>query len=289
MNKTAIALGTFDGVHAGHMAVLKAAVNSGLKPVVVAFRVPPKCFFSDKNIVLTDEKTKTRLIKEAGIKQIDYIDFEKVKDLSPQAFFEEIKLKYSPALIVCGYNYSFGKGGTGDTALLEKLCKENGIALKVIDKVKVNGETVSSTSIRNLLKNGETEKAASLLPDGFSIRAKVIHGDKRGSEMDFPTINQYFPDNAAMVKFGVYMSSVTIKDKTFYGMTNIGIRPTFPVKKPICETNILGFSGDLYGKYITVKLLKFIREEKSFSSLTELKDAIESDKKEILKNIKKEK
>ncbi len=289
MNKTAVALGTFDGVHAGHTAVLKAATDSGYTPVVVAFRLPPKCFFGEKNIVLTNEKVKTRLIKKAGIKQIDYIDFENVKDLSAEAFFEEILLKYSPALIVCGYNYSFGKGAKGDTALLQKLCNKRGIALKVIDKVKVKGETVSSSLIRDLLKNGETERAVSLLPDGFSISAKVIHGDKRGGTINFPTINQYFPELAASVKFGVYMSSIIINGETFYGMTNIGIRPTFPVKKTICETNIFGFDGDLYGKVITIKLLSFIREEKTFNSLNELKDAIESDKKEILKKIRKAK
>ena len=289
MKKTAIALGTFDGVHAGHKAVLKAAVDSGFYPIVVAFRLPPKCFTANKNIVLTDEESKTRIIKETGIKRIDYIDFEKVKDLSAQDFFNDIKDKYSPSLIVCGYNYSFGKGGTGNTELLKKLCEKSGISLKVIDKIEIDGKALSSTYIRELLKNGKTEKAVSFLPDGFTIKGEVIHGDKRGRLINLPTINLFFPEHTAAVKFGVYMSSTEIDGKTYFGMTNIGNRPTFPSDKILCETNLFDFNKEIYGKTVSIKLLGFIREEKRFSSLSELKDAVEKDKKEILEKIKKEK
>lgn len=286
ITNTAIALGTFDGVHAGHSAVLKEAVNSGFYSVCLAFRIPPKCFFSDENIILTPESVKTRLIKEIGIDRVDYIDFPSVKDLSAEAFFNDIKAKYSPSLIVCGYDYSFGKGGKGDTELLKSLCDKNDISLKIIDKVTVNGETISSSFIRKLLINGEIEKANSLLPECFSIHGEVVHGDKRGTDINFPTINQYYPERAAKIKFGVYMSCTDINGKTYYGMTNIGIRPSFPVKKPLCETNLFDFSGDVYGQNIKIKLLSFIREEKTFSSLSELKDAIENDKKEILRKLK---
>lgn len=288
INKTAIALGTFDGVHAGHIAVLKEAVSSGLDTVCIAFRVPPKCFFQTQNIILTPEKDKTRLIKETGIKKVDYIDFEEVKDLTPEEFFKKINDKYNISLIVCGYNYSFGKGGKGDTALLKKLCQDRKITLKVVEKVTVNGDTVSSSFIRELLKTGHIEKAVSLLPDGFSISGEVIHGDRRGTGINFPTINQYYPENRAEIKFGVYMSSAVIDGKTYYGMTNIGFRPTYPVKKPLCETNLFNFSDDLYGQNIKINLLSFIRDEKTFSSLSELKEAIETDKKEILKRLRKD-
>lgn len=288
MKKTAIALGTFDGVHSGHIAVLSATAKSGLLSVAVAFRVPPKAFFSDEGIILTDEDIKTALIKETGIKKIDYIDFLKVKDISPEAFFGSLVEKYSPALIVCGYNYTFGKGGTGDTLLLADLCKKNGIELLVMDKVSSDGEPVSSSRIRRLLKDGKVMEVSKLLPHGFSLSGEVLHGDERGRTIDFPTFNQQYPENAARVKYGVYMTKATIDGKEYFGMTNIGIRPTYPIKTPLCETNLFGFEGDLYGQNVRLYLLDFIREEKKFSTLNELKEAIKSDKEYIIKRIGKE-
>lgn len=281
MKKTAIALGTFDGVHAGHRAVLSAVKDSGLTAIAVAFRVPPKSFFSDEGIILTEEKVKTRLIKEAGIEKIEYIDFQKVKDISPEDFFGGLVEKYDPALIVCGYNYTFGKGGKGDTALLSDLCKRNGIQLVVMDRVSADGEPVSSSRIRKLLKEGKIKEANALLPNGFSVRGEVLHGDERGRTIDFPTFNQKYPEGTATVKFGVYMTKATVDGKEYFGMTNIGVRPTYPIKTPLCETNLFGFEGNLYGKTVRLYLLDFIREEKKFTSLEELKEAIAKDKKTI--------
>ena len=215
MNNTAIALGTFDGVHLGHVAVLRAAAESGFESVAVAFRVPPKSFFTTDGIILTLEKEKTRLIKETGIKKIDYIDFPLVKDVSPNDFFDSLVDKYSPAFIACGYDYTFGKGGKGDTKLLEALCCEKGIKLTVIDKVTLDGEPISSSRIRTLLKNGDVKKAASLLKRDFSVVSEVLHGDERGRTIGFPTFNQLYPKNVALVKFGVYMTKAVIDDDKY--------------------------------------------------------------------------
>lgn len=287
--KTAIALGTFDGVHSGHKAVLQTAADSGLFSIAVAFRIPPKAYFSDEGVVLTEEDRKTVLIKNTGIKQVEYLDFPKVKDVSPEDFFDYIYITFSPVLIVCGYNYTFGKGGKGNTTLLKKLCDEKGIELRVIDKVSVDGQAISSSYIRSLLKEGQTKRAVSFLPDGFCITGTVIHGDKRGRTISFPTVNIIYPDNLAPVKFGVYMTKTVIDGEVYYGMTNIGMRPTFPTSSPICETNLLDFTGDLYGKMLKLYLLDFIREEKQFSSLEELKTAIYNDKQQILRTMRGEK
>lgn len=284
--KTAVALGTFDGVHAGHKAVLEAAVNSGHYSVAVAFRIPPKAYFLKEGVVLTREDSKTALIKNIGIDSVDYLDFPDVKDICAADFFDYIYERYSPSLIVCGYNYSFGKGGVGNIALLKELCDEKGIELKVIDKIAIDGQVISSSFIRQLLKDGEISKAVSYLPDGFSVTGKVIHGDKRGRTICFPTVNQLYPDDLAPVKFGVYMTKTVIDGKVYYGMTNIGLRPTFPSNIPLCETNLFDFKGDLYGKTVTLYLLSFIREEKKFSSLEELKSSIEADRKKIFDKIK---
>ena len=287
MKNTAIALGTFDGVHKGHRAVLNAAYKSGYPAVAVAFKVPPKTFFTKEGIILTDSDTKTRLIKETGIKEVFYLDFSVVKDTSPEDFFSFLIKEFSPALIVCGYNYTFGKGGKGDTALLKALCEQNGVQLKITDKVIDGGEPVSSSRIRLLLKEGKVKEAADLLEGEFSVSGKVLHGDERGRTIDFPTFNQLYPETAATVKYGVYMTKAIIDGKEYFGMTNIGIRPTYPLKTPLCETNLFGFSGDLYGQTVRLYLLDFIREEKKFSSLSRLKEAIAEDKakiEEIIKN-----
>ncbi len=285
--KTAVALGTFDGVHAGHRAVLKAAVDSGYHSVAVAFKIPPKAYFLKEGVILTHKDSKTALIKNIGINSVDYLDFPEVKDICAADFFDYICERYSPALIVCGYNYSFGKGGVGNTELLKELCDKKGIKLKIIDKVTENGQIISSSFIRQLLKDGEISKAVSYLPDGFSVTGKVIHGDKRGRTICFPTVNQLYPDDLAPVKFGVYMTKTVIDGEVYYGMTNIGMRPTFPSASPLCETNLFGFEGDLYGKTIKLYLLKFIREEQQFSSLQELKDTIENDRQKILNILRK--
>ena len=284
--KTAVALGTFDGVHAGHKAVLSAAANSGLRSIAVAFRIPPKIFSLNEGIIITDEPLKTRLIKETGIKEIDYLDFEKVKDLSAEDFFFSLKKTYNPQLIVCGYNYTFGKGGKGNVKLLRELCNKSDIALKVIDSVCAGDIPISSTYIRELLKNGNIKEANRLLPTAFSVTASVIHGERRGRKMDFPTFNQRYPLNMQAVKRGVYFTSTVIDGKTYFGMTNIGYRPTFPLDYTICETHLFDFRGDLYDKTLTLTLIDFIREEKHFASLNELKASIEKDKEAILKLMK---
>ncbi len=287
--KTAIALGTFDGVHIGHKAVLQTAANSGLTSIAVAFRIPPKAYFQNEGVILTREDRKTALIKDIGIKQVEYLDFNKVKDISPEDFFDYLYKTFSPALIVCGYNYTFGKGGKGNTELLKKLCEQKEVELKVIDKVSVDEQPVSSSYIRKLLKDGKTSDAVKLLPDGFFIEEIVLHGDKRGREMSFPTFNQYYSKDMAAVKYGVYMTKAIIDGKAYFGMTNIGIRPTFPLDAPLCETNLFDFSGELYSKTIRLYLLRFIREEKKFSSLEELKTAIYNDKQQILRLLRGEK
>lgn len=286
MENTAIALGTFDGVHIAHKAVLSAAANSK-NSVAVAFCVPPKAFFTDSGIILTDIEEKNQLIKDIGINTVDYLDFKEVKNISPEDFFNYLKKKYAPTKIVCGYDYTFGKGGEGNTPLLKKLCEESGISLLIIDKVSVDQRAVSSSLIRQLLKNGETKKANSLLGHPFSFKSKVIHGQERGRKINFPTVNQLIDKTTAQVKFGVYMTKAQIGDKEYYGMTNIGLRPTFPCHSPICETHFFDLDENLYDKDLRLYLLEFIREEKKFSGLTQLKAAIEKDKEYIITKIGK--
>lgn len=273
--KTALALGTFDGVHKGHRAVL--ALPSEYKKIAVVFPLPPKAVISGNPIALMTPEDKCRVLKNIGIDSVYMLDFCKVRDMPPYDFLRFLKDTFSPDYISCGFNYRFGKDASGDTALLSEFCKENGITLKINEPVTEEGKTVSSTEIRTLLKNGEPEKANRLMTEPFSYTATVIKGDERGRTLGFPTANQKYPEVLVPVKFGVYKSSVLTDGKAYAAITDIGVRPTFKTDYIISETFIKNFSEDIYGKEITVSLLGFIRGEKKFSSVDELVKQVRKD------------
>ena len=274
--ETSIALGTFDGVHIGHRAVLESAAKHN-NSIALAFSLPPKSFFSSDGIVITDKQRKAELIKQIGIKKTVFLDFADVKDISATSFFEEVVKKYNPEYIYCGENYTFGKNASGNVELLAELCEKKGIKLNVCNSVLNDGVIVSSSYIRNLLKAGNIKKANELLSSDFSFSAKVIHGDKRGRTIGFPTINQKYPKNCAEVKRGVYKSYIFFENKKYDCISNIGIRPTYESNTVLCETYIKDFNSYLYGKNMRIFLKEFIREEKKFGGLDELKKAIEND------------
>lgn len=273
--EVALALGSFDGVHLGHKKVLQ--LPNEYKKVAVTFLKPPKMYFSGKDELLLTFAEKRKALTDLGFEEIYKLDFDALKNISPTAFLEMLYDKYKPKLISCGFNYRFGKNGEGDTNHLAEFCRSKGIKLNICEEVKYQGETVSSTNIRNLLQNGEVEKANLLLNKNFSFTAVVEKGDQRGRGIGFPTINQRYPENLVNLKNGVYKSKVGFKGREYSAITNIGIRPTFESDYIISETYIKDFKGDLYGKDITVIPLKFLRGEIKFNSLQELKKQIEED------------
>ncbi len=273
--KTALALGTFDGVHKGHRAVLELPPE--YKKIAVVFPLPPKAALSGEPIALMTPEDKCRVLKSIGTDEVFMLDFGKMRNMPPHNFLEFLRDTFSPDYISCGFNYRFGKNASGDTALLSKFCKENGITLKICEPVTADGETVSSTEIRSFLKNGEPEKANRLMTEPFSYTAPVIKGDERGRTLGFPTANQKYPEVLIPVRFGVYRSSAVINGKAYSAVTDIGVRPTFKTDYIISETFIKGFSEDIYGREMTVSLLGFIRGEIKFSSAEELAAQIKKD------------
>ncbi len=272
--QNAVALGTFDGLHKGHSSVLNIPDN--YTKIALIFEIPPKCLKKGQiELLLTPEEKKIRLEK-MGFRVVS-LDFEAVKQLTSTQFLEYINTAFNPKLVSCGFNYRFGFGGEGDTLGLAKFCSENSIILKVASPVRYGDETISSSIIRNALKNGDIKKANRLLGYDFSFKAPVIKGDGRGKGLGFPTINQAYPKILTPLKFGVYKTEISVENKLYEGITNIGVRPTFPVDYIISETFIRGFSGDLYGSEPTVILKDFIRAEKKFSSSAELKQQILKD------------
>ena len=273
--KNAIALGTFDGVHIAHRKVL--SLPNDFKKIAVTFTKPPKMFFENRKELIMTYDQKVEVLKKLGYDEICSLDFKSVKDTEPQEFLEFLYNKYTPSLISCGFNYHFGKNGKGDTEQLKSFCKQKGIALKICPPVTQGEITVSSSLIRKLLKDGEIEKANTLLDKPFSFSAGVLNGDKRGRTIGFPTINQKYPEDLVKLKFGVYKTKVLFNGNEYQGITNIGVRPTFESDYVISETYIKDFSGNLYGENVKIEVLKFLREEKKFSSLEQLQTQIKQD------------
>ncbi|MBQ6708120.1 MAG: riboflavin biosynthesis protein RibF [Clostridia bacterium] len=277
--KKCICLGSFDGLHKGHQTVLENGKSGGYETTLVTFDIHPAEFFSDKKRFkllqneITDEKLAEKNIKIARLKM------EEICELSATDFFEKILLrKFSPDKISCGFNYTFGKDKKGDVDLLRNLCEKNGIILSVAEPIECDGEVISSTRIRKKIADGEIDVANELLGYKFCYRAEVIHGDKRGSTtLQTPTANQIYPDELIVPKFGVYKSSVIYDGKEYKAITNIGLRPTIGTNIFLSETHIIDFSKDIYGEVIEVNLEKFIRPERQFDSLNDLKNQIKND------------
>lgn len=273
--KTAIVLGTFDGLHAGHRAVIEQA--KGFYSTAVTFDIPPKSAVSKKTELLILPDDRIQRIKALGINEVVMQDFEKVKTTSAKDYLLHLKQNYNPDRIVCGFNYRFGFGAEGDTQTLADFCSKNNIEFICVAPVQKDGVTLSATNIRNLIRQGDVLTASSQIYGGFSFCAPVLHGDARGRMLGFPTANQQYPKDLVQPKHGVYISRVTIDKTQYKSITNIGIRPTYQTDAVGCETFIKDFSGDIYGESIRLELLQFVRAEQKFSSAEELKKAILKD------------
>ncbi len=280
--KYAIALGMFDGVHKGHTAVLKGAINSPYKSVAVTFSSIP---FKSGGFIMSAEEKREKLLS-LGVDEVLFLNFFEIKDLSPEEFLNMLSQKYNIGKICCGFNYRFGKKAAGDTTLLGEWCKSRGVEFFECPAVLSGGVTVSSTHIKSLIKNGQIEEANALLEHNFGFTAKVSSGDQRGRTIGFPTINQLYPENLAIPKYGVYQTKVTVQGKSYNGVTNIGVRPTYITDYISAETYILGFSGDCYGQNVKTELIAFLREEKKFSNIEDLKAAIAENANYVKQNSK---
>ena len=272
--KNAIALGTFDGLHKGHLAVL--CLPDCYNKIALTFEKPPKVIMTGQPQSLMTFEQKAQRMEKMGVKAVK-LKFEEISHLTARNFLENIQKEYSPAYISCGFNYHFGNGGVGNTSLLQEFCKERGITLKVCDPVTEDGVTVSSSRIREFLKNGEIDKANKLLNEPFFYEGEVLHGDGRGKTLGFPTANLEYPKELTPIKFGVYKTEIGVDGKTYAGITDIGNRPTYPVNYIISETFVKDFQGDLYGKTVRITPIEFLREERKFNSFEELKKQIEKD------------
>ncbi len=281
-----VALGCFDGVHIGHRAVIEEAVRiakeSGLSSTVWTFSEPPKNFFAPGSVqVLTDKEEKCRRIAELGVDVMFCVDFtEQIASLSPEEFFSEIVIKKLNAKhVVCGFNYTFGAKSAGNAELLSELCERHGIALTALEPVTLGGVSVSSSLIRSLITSGDVERAREYLGYPYAITSTVVDGQKLARRLGFPTVNLTPRKSTILPKNGVYVSRIDFigNDKELFGITNVGMRPTVKADAICAETHIFDFDGDLYGKELRVELLHFIRAERLFDSIEDLREQVRKD------------
>ena len=275
----AVALGLFDGVHLGHRRVIMNAVGAeNLRAAVFSFGADAAALKPNACALCTPAQTE-RLFASLGVDEWLQADFSGYRDLSAQAFVKEVLCRQLHAKrVCCGFNFRFGKGGAGDVARLRALCAENGIELVVVQEVCADGQAVSSDRIRRLIEQGEVQKAARLLGHPFSLELPVSHGQQLGRQLGSPTVNQCLPDGFVLPRFGVYAGTVVIDDRTYFGISNVGIRPTVGASKPLCETWIEDFEGDLYDRTLSVVLTSFERPERPFACVQALKDQIVADR-----------
>ncbi len=282
-----VALGNFDGLHRGHMSVIedaaKMAKRLGVIPFALVFKEHPLEILTGKpQVCLFNKDSRAAAFKKTGV-TLCLLDFKDLKDMSPEEFFDEIIIKRMGAKgVCCGFNYTFGKKGAGDAETLKKLCENAGIEFSMSPELDFEGKPISSTRVRRAIESGKIELANVMLGRPYSLKLQVVDGDKRGRHIGAPTINQKIPDNLVIPKYGVYMSKTTIGEKSYLSLTNIGVRPTiYEDAAPSIETHILDFDGDLYGRYVEISLLSYLRPETKFDSLVQLEQQIKIDEKKV--------
>ena len=282
--ETAVAIGKFDGVHMGHRRLLQEILEQkkkGLSACVFTFDPTPAVLFGfSDGKELTTKEEKRSLFETLGVDIL--IEFPLTKETaatSPEDFVTDILVgKMNTRFIVAGNDLSFGNKGAGNAALLEKMSGQLGFSVKTIDKISIEGVEVSSTHIRKLVEEGQMKQAVKMLGMPYIIRGKVVHGNRIGRTLGFPTVNQLPPSDKLLPPNGVYYSDVWVKGKQYHGITNIGCKPTVTDEKIIgVESFIYDFSEEIYEEEIEVYLHEFKRPEMQLSGLEELKARLQQD------------
>ena len=270
-----VALGNFDGFHLGHQAVVGRAIQRAFherRPVIVATFDPHPVHFFKPDLPpfrLTTLDQRERLFAHAGADAMLVFEFNReLASMDADAFVAEVlKQRIGAAGVITGDDFSFGKGRSGDVAVLAKLGAEHGIAAEAVPQVLLNGERISSGRIREALIAGDSATATHMLSRDYAIEGVVQDGDRRGRELGYPTANMVLGDYQRP-RYGIYAVRVTLEDGTEHpGVASLGIRPTFDPPQELLETHLLDFDADLYGRKIEVALHAFIRDEKKFDDI----------------------
>ncbi|WP_339159639.1 bifunctional riboflavin kinase/FAD synthetase [Paenibacillus sp. FSL W8-0186] len=273
-----LAIGQFDGLHLGHASVIESAVRTAaslnLPAAVMTFHPHPKEVMKkgDYDGYLTPPREKERILKSLGVNYVYIVEFnDAFSRVSPQNFVAGVLVPLQIHTAVVGFDFRYGYRGEGDAGMLREL-SDNTLEVHTVPPFLIEGEKVSSSGIRRALAEGEVQLAARWLGRRYSIYGTVMHGEKRGRQIGFPTANLKPDEHFVLPAKGVYAVRVNYEGQRLEGVMNVGVKPTFHNDKsaPSLEIHLFDFNGDLYGKSLSVELVEFIREERRFGSIDEL-------------------
>jgi len=273
-------LGAFDGVHLGHQKLIEETQKIDTNFQLITFDIVPKKYFNSQHQLITNNKTKTKMISKYKPENLIYLKFDEFKNMEKNEFCNFLQKNCKIKKILIGKDFRFGKNRDGGIKDLENIFGYENVI--VLDDVFHNGIKVSSTKIKEFLANGLIEEANELLGYKYNFDADVIEGQKLGSKIGFPTANLNIQPSEIILKNGVYFVTVTINDKQFKGAMNIGLKPTIDTNSiKTIEVHILDFDSNIYNQYLNVEVIKYLREEQKFDSVNDLTKQINLDIKQI--------
>jgi riboflavin kinase/FMN adenylyltransferase len=281
-----ISIGNFDGMHKGHIELVKETVRiakeNNLVPTVLTFDQMPEEYFKANDFFrLMEMSDKYKVFEKLGVEQVLVIPFDKsFSEINENIFIKEILIeKLSLKYLIVGKDFKFGYKRMGNIELLQKYSELGDYNLLSLDLVKISSDKISSRDIRILIKNGKIKEANQLLAVPFSLSGKVIHGEKRGRRLGYPTANieiyKSYPIN------GIFLVNILFEDKKLFGLASWGNKPTFSGIDHVLEVNILDFESDIYGKQLKVIFIDKIRDQIKFDNQDELIEQMNKDKKTV--------
>jgi riboflavin kinase/FMN adenylyltransferase len=282
---TAVGLGNFDGIHLGHQKLLAKlkdlSVKKNLKSVIITFEPHPSKVLNPQKadqLIMTSSQ-KESIMRSFGIDFLVFSPFttEFSKINYRDFIYDHLILKYNAKLIIVGYDYRFGYKGEGNASYIEEICRDEGIEVMIVPPVTYEGKIVSSTLIRSLIRRGAVRKARELLGRYFSIKGKIIYGDRVGTKLGYPTANVSIPADVILPACGVYAVLVSRGSKTYQGVANLGYKPTFNGKEIRLEVHIFNFDQEIYGEEVKVEFIENIRKEVKFNNVEQLVAQVKND------------
>lgn len=285
--KTVYALGVFDGVHAGHAALLRAcrvlADETNMAAGVVTFVTHPDMLVLGQATALINTLAdRALLLKQFHMDAVVTLPFDRsLRDTPWRAFFARLLAEYGAGGLVCGHDFRFGARGEGNAALLKTACEQAGIPCVVVPEQKLDGVTVSSTYIRQLLEQGEMARACRFLGHPHILSGIVTPGQRLGRTIGIPTANFRPEEGLVPLKHGVYACRAYVEGRPYLAVTNVGTRPTVSGEGVTVESWLLDFTGNLYGKPMTLAFYDFLRPEKKFPTLAHLQEEIQKNSAQV--------
>lgn len=290
--KKIFALGFFDGVHLGHQALLKEccriARQENAEPCAITFRQHPQTLFTGTPPrLINDLESRVLLMRRYGIRDVTALPVEKEVMSMPWGEFLDRLVQREGAGFVCGQDFRFGDRGQGDAQKLQAYCRERNLPCTVVEDQMLEGIRVSSTHIRALLEEGNLEQAIRFMGHPHVLTGTVVSGRKLGRTIGVPTANLRLSEEVARLRHGVYACKALVDGSTFLAVTNVGSRPTVGGKHVTVEPWLLDFEGDLYEKDMVLEFYAFLRPEKKFDSLEDLKEEIRENARQTRKYFEK--